>query len=89
MELEKGRPFCERKLSIVEGAYSMHPQLASYYDLSAFLEIGEELQKSRVQKRNTPEMAKRFFETWIPFENVYFTKLEIKEKCNMIFEITK
>ncbi len=71
------------RLMVVEGAYSMHPQLAKYYDISIFLDISEEFQRERIKKRNSPEHAKRFFEEWIPLENKYFHGLNIRNKCDI------
>lgn len=75
------------KLTVIEGAYSMHPELAGYYNLSVFLEISPELQRKRIKKRNTPELAKRFFEEWIPMEQRYCNELKVKERCDMICKI--
>jgi len=75
------------KLTVIEGAYSMHPELSGYYDLSVFLDISPELQKSRILKRNSPDMAKMFFERWIPLEKVYFEKMNVKDRCDMVIEI--
>ncbi len=74
-------------LNIIEGAYSMHPELAKYYDLSAFLDITPELQKARITKRNAPELAKRFFTEWIPMEKRYFEYRKIKENCDIVIPI--
>lgn len=76
-----------KKLVIIEGAYSMHPELSKYYDLSVFLDIDEEKQRDRIKKRNTPELAKRFFEEWIPLERIYFEKTDIKSRCDLIIKI--
>lgn len=75
------------KLNVIEGAYSMHPELAGYYDFSVFLDISSDLQEERIRKRNMPEMAKRFFEEWIPMEQCYFEKMDVKEHCDMVIEI--
>ena len=72
------------KLTVIEGAYSMHPELAKYYNLSVFLELSPDLQRKRIEKRNTPELAKRFFEEWIPMEQRYFPEFKVKERCDMI-----
>lgn len=74
-------------LAVVEGAYSMHPELASQYDLSAFLRIRPELQRSRILKRNGPEMAERFFRMWIPLEQTYFEKTAADRRCDLILEV--
>ncbi len=76
-----------KPLTIVEGVYSTHPLLDNRYDLCVFLDIEEELQRQRILKRNTPAIAKRYFEEWIPMENRYFLHYGIKEKCGLKLEI--
>ena len=46
-----------QKLTVIEGAYSMHSELAPYYDLSVFLDISEECRRERILKRNSPQFA--------------------------------
>ena len=67
------------KLNVIEGAYSMHPELSGYYDLSVFLDITPTLQEKRIRKRNLPDMAERFFKEWIPMEQHYFDVMKAKE----------
>lgn len=74
-------------LNIIEGAYSMHPQLAQFFDFSVFLSIAPQLQRKRIEKRNTPEMAQRFFDTWIPLEHTYFEATDAAARCSMIWEV--
>ena len=71
-------------LNIVEGAYSMHPDLAPYYDLSVFLSISAERQHERILKRNAPAHAKQFFDRWIPFEQRYFDALDVRNRYDLI-----
>ncbi len=87
LQLEPARSIAPKRLSVIEGAYSMHTELSDYYDLSVFLDISPELQKKRISKRNTPEMAERFFNEWIPYEHKYFDGMRVKERCDMVFEI--
>ena len=75
------------RLSIVEGAYSMHPDLAPYYDLSVFLDISAEKQRERILKRNAPAHAQQFFDRWIPFEQRYFSALAVKDRCGLVLPI--
>lgn len=75
------------KLTVIEGAYSMHPEFEAYYNLSAFINIAPETQKSRILKRNSPAMAERFFNEWIPLEKIYFNAFSIKEKCDIYISI--
>lgn len=72
-----------KMLNITEGAYSTHPDLKGYYNLTVFLDISSKLQKQRVLKRN-PEMADRFFSEWIPLEHKYFDAFDIKSNCDLI-----
>lgn len=74
------------RLTVVEGAYSMHPMLCSYYDFSVFLEVSGQVQRERILKRNSPEQAEQFFNRWIPLEQQYFEALNIKEQCDMVIK---
>jgi uridine kinase len=87
MELLQPVTFNPKRLNVIEGAYSMHPQLEGYYDLSVFIDISKNLQKERIKKRNGKQMAQRFFEEWIPLENTYFEQTKAKERCDIIIEI--
>lgn len=71
-------------LNIVEGAYSMHPDLAPYYDLSVFLPISAEKQRERILKRNAPAHAKQFFGRWIPLEQRYFDAFDVQDRCDLV-----
>ena len=76
------------RLTIVEGAYSTHPELGKYYDISVFLEIEREMQKKRILRRNGSEKAERFFSEWIPMEQKYFEAFRIKETCDIIINVS-
>ena len=78
-----------KRLTVIEGAYSMHPELSCYYDISVFLNISADLQKKRIEHRNSPEMAVRFFNEWIPMERKYFEAFDIKNGCNIIINVTE
>ena len=87
MQLLPAVPVAPKRLVVVEGAYSMHPELAPYYDLSAFLDIAPALQRERILRRNTPEKARRFFSDWIPMEQKYFAAFGIPERCTLSISI--
>ena len=72
-----------KALTVIEGAYSMHPDLAPYYDLSLFLEISPTRQRERILKRNPSPWAERFFEEWIPMEVAYFAGMKVRERCHL------
>ncbi|MBE6768676.1 MAG: hypothetical protein E7549_07200 [Ruminococcaceae bacterium] len=73
----------QKRLTVVEGVYATHPAFGKYYDLSLFLDITPERQKERITKRNSPLLAKRFFEEWIPMETAYFEATGIRERCDI------
>lgn len=74
-------------LTVIEGAYSMHPEFEKYYNFSVFIDISPEMQKQRILKRNSPAMAERFFNEWIPLEKLYFNTFSIKKKCDMCISV--
>ena len=76
-----------KRLTVIEGAYSMHPELVPYYDLTALLDISPELQRKRIEKRNSPQMAERFFSEWIPLERVYFMEMKVRERCDVVVAV--
>ncbi len=74
------------RMTVVEGAYSMHPFFGEYYNLSVLIEISPERQKERILKRNSPDFAERFFNEWIPLEKEYFSKTNVKTKADLVIE---
>lgn len=74
-------------MAVVEGAYSLHPDLAPAYDLRVFLNIDPALQKARIFRRNVPPQRDRFFDTWIPLEQAYFQSLDPKGQCDLVLEV--
>ncbi len=75
-------------LSVIEGAYSLHPDFGKYYDLAIFLDVDPTLQRQRITARNSPGLAKRFFDEWIPLENTYFIKMDISTQADLYFYVT-
>lgn len=88
MQIEPPIRIDPTKLTVTEGAYSMHPTLSPYYNCSVFLDISSELQKERILRRNGSAMAARFFNEWIPLEQKYFSEMKIKEHCDMTIVIS-
>ncbi len=62
---------------IVEGAYSLHPDLGKYWDIGLFFDIEPELQRERIVGRNGIELFEAFEKIWIPAEERYFEKYKI------------
>ncbi len=78
-----------KKLTVIEGVYSMHCAFGKYYDLAVFLDIDPEYQKKRILKRNTQVLAERFFNEWIPLENKYFAQMKVKNHCDEVIKISE
>ncbi len=76
-----------KRLTVIEGVYSMHPAFSRYYDFSVFLNISPPDQKERILKRNSPQLATRFFEEWIPLENAYFLQMDIQKKADLVLSV--
>ncbi|WP_308585383.1 hypothetical protein [uncultured Holdemanella sp.] len=77
-----------KPLNIIEGSYSMHPNLQKYYDYSIFLTADKEEQLFRLEKRN-PKMLNTFIQRWIPLEEAYFNAFSIDKKCNLQINTSK
>lgn len=75
-----------KRLNIVEGVYSLHPELIGYYDFTVFFDIDSDKQAERIRKRNTPEMAEKFFNIWIPLEEKYFSAMKVRSKAKYYME---
>ena len=75
----------ERKLSIVEGVYSLHPALADAYHIKVFIGVTPDLQLQRIIERDGAEMLERFHEEWIPLEKHYLAYFNIEGRCDFVF----
>ena len=69
---------------IIEGAYSLHPQLRDFYDLKIFLQVDEDTQRARILQRNGEAMLQMFLQRWIPLEQQYFAACNVKDCCHII-----
>lgn len=77
------RPLGSAPLVIVEGSYSHHPSLASYYDIRIFVTCSPDEQARRLRRREG-ERYSNFVERWIPLEEGYFTNYSIEENAEMM-----
>jgi len=76
----------KKQITIVEGAYSMHPDIIQIYNLKIFLKSSLFQQIRRVIKRNGFKELKLFLKIWIPKENAYFKHDKIREKSDFVFK---
>jgi hypothetical protein len=74
-------------LSIVEGAYSLHPELEARYDLKIFFDIDPREQSRRILERNGEAMHRRFMQEWIPLEQKYASALDIPGRCELVYRV--
>jgi uridine kinase len=72
-------------VTIIEGAYSCHPELWPYYDLHFFISVSKEEQRKRILNRNGPEKAEQFMTRWIPMEEKYFAAFDTETGCRLIY----
>lgn len=72
--------------AIVEGTYSLHPRVRSYFDLTFFLSVADRLQKSRLEAREGTNYQ-NFLDLWIPMEKHYFQELDPKKNADFRIEL--
>jgi len=83
MEYGGYRTAGQKQLTIVEGAYALHPEFGCYYDLAVFFHIDREEQKKRILQRNGAEKLNDFTNRWIPMEERYIAAFDIESRCDM------
>ncbi len=69
----------QKKESVIEGSYSLHPYFGKPYQLKIFMNIASDVQLANIRKRNGEEKAKEFQEKWIPKEEAYFEKFHVQD----------
>ena len=70
---------------IVEGAYSLHPNYGTYYDLSIFCTLDPAEQIRRIRNRNGEAMLQNFQNRWIPMEHRYQDAFSIPQKSQILY----
>lgn len=83
LKVSKKRKVRAAAVRIFEGAYSLHPKLGDYADISVFLDIAPNEQLDRIRERNGA-YAEEFRRRWIPLEEKYFNWFDIKSNCDFI-----
>lgn len=75
----------EKRICIIEGAYSCCERLREYYDLCIFMSVEPEEQIRRIVVRNGMDGAELFRKRWIPLEEQYFETCRIADVCDYCF----
>lgn len=73
-------------LAVVEGVYSLRPDLEPYYHVKCFLEVPWSTRRARLLNRNGAEGLERFEKLWIPLEDAYFRAFPIRECCDVVLQ---
>ena len=84
LQIGEGTEVLPKRVNIIEGSYSQHSYFGDIYNLKVFMEIDEEQQLENIRKRNGEQQLAVFKERWIPKEQAYFEKFQIKEKSDII-----
>ena len=71
------------RLTVVEGAYALHPALRAAYDLKVFYPVDPAKQLERIRRRNGEGCVPAFQNKWIPLENAYIQACGVKECCDI------
>ena len=77
-----------QKPVIIEGAYSLHPEIIKiaqdFYQYKIFMDVEPEIQAERILHRNGEGCLKSYEEMWIPLENKYIEACKIKDQCDLV-----
>lgn len=76
-------------LVVVEGSYSLRPDLRDHYQLRVWVEAPMEERLGRLAQRGGPGCLERFRTMWIPLENRYFDSCRVKECCQLFISGSK
>ena len=74
------------KLTVIEGAYSMHPYFGDYTDISVFFTCPDDVRFARIGRRNGEKKFEVFKNKWIPLEEKYFSHFGIPSRCDVVFD---
>lgn len=75
----------DTRLTLIEGAYSLHPALRALYDLRAVLTAPLDLRLARLRARegdNFPNYPAK----WIPLEDAYFDACAVEECADLVLD---
>ena len=67
------------EILILEGSYCNLPPVREYADVRMFLDAPWETRKARLEKRESPDSLKRFYDRWIPLEDAYFAAFHLPD----------
>ena len=71
-------------VTLVEGAYAMHPLFGDYGDVTVFFSIDPGEQERRIRRRNGGARWPDFRDRWIPMENHYHAAFRTRDRADFI-----
>ena len=77
------------KRSVIEGVYSMHPELFVKGAVYVVLKIDSELQKKRILERNGEYILSRYEKEWLPLEKHYFAEFDPAARADFVFLVSE
>jgi uridine kinase len=78
--------FTPTPVTLVEGSYSLRPDLRQTYDLAVFLTVDEGEQARRIRARDGEVAYEQFRHRWIPMEERYFAAFHVEENSDLVFD---
>jgi uridine kinase len=84
MTIGATRPIPAAPVTIIEGAYAMHPYFEKYGDITVFFAIDPAQQKRRILARSGPDRWPDFRDCWIPLENAYHKAYHVRETADFV-----
>lgn len=73
-------------VTIVEGAYAMHPRFGDYADVTVFFSVSPQEQRRRILARNGEEKWRDFRDRWIPMENAYHAAFDTRARADIVMQ---
>jgi len=71
-----------KRITIVEGVYSLAPSLRDFYNLTVFVDLDLSERLKRLRVRN-PHNYDRFVDEWIPYEDRYLDKYSVRDYADI------
>ncbi len=75
-------------LTVVEGSYSLRPDLRDAYHLRIWAEARPEVRRQRLLERGGPECLDHFERLWIPLEDCYFSACGVADICHVHLDLS-
>ena len=78
------RTFLPGPVTVIEGSYSLRPDLRDRYTHRVWVEADWPARRARILERGGPDVLARYEQIWIPLENRYFDACQVKCCCDYL-----